>query len=102
MQAAGEKCEMQGSYFRDRKVIRNTAFQVRRTRSEDDMGRMLGVIHSPNFGTRNADSLNFGTKSENDMDRIVGDPESPKFGTQHKDCLNHGKCPLAQPSITLI
>ena len=25
MQAAGEKCEMQGSYFRDRKVIGNAA-----------------------------------------------------------------------------
>jgi len=98
MQAAGEKREMQGSCFRDRKVIRNTASQVRGTRSEDSMGGMLGVIHSPNFGTWNTESLNFGTKSENDMNRIVGDPESPKFGTEHKDSLNCGKCPASQAS----
>jgi hypothetical protein len=80
---AGEKCKM--CYFWDKTVIRNTHSQVWGTKSEDDRGRMVEVIHSPYFGMGHTHSLDFGTKSEEDTGRMVGVIHSPKFRTKDKD-----------------
>jgi hypothetical protein len=58
----GKKHVMQGSYFCDKTVIGNTHVQVCGTKSENNTGRMVEVIHSPCFGMGHTHSLDFGKK----------------------------------------